>query len=96
MTLERSKDEGEKRVYDFKWSCTAGSHKKQVYDGLATLLLYFQVENSTTHIDSRRICVCVHLCISRQQQLAHGPAAAAAAPAIKGEDLKETKRQSVM
>jgi hypothetical protein len=49
MTLERSKDEGEKRVYDFKWSCTAGcwlagwlppvkkerpySHKKQVYDG---------------------------------------------------------------
>jgi hypothetical protein len=24
MTLERSKDEGEKRVYDFKWSCTAG------------------------------------------------------------------------
>jgi hypothetical protein len=34
------------------------SHKKQVYDGLATLLLYFQVENSTTHIDSRRICVC--------------------------------------
>lgn len=36
--------------------------------------------------------MCVHLCISRQQQLAHGPAAAAAAPAIKGEDLKRNKK----